>query len=59
MAVCNRTSANGMSKVTISQMSMSLMLGVLGSEFKLAMNRVVSISMPVRFTLTTEWKCFS
>ena len=59
MAVCRRTSVKGMRRVNINQTSISLMLGVLGREFRFAMNRVVSTSMPVRFTVTMAWKYFS
>ena len=59
MAVCRRTSVKGMRRVNINQTSISFMLGVLGREFRFAMNRVVSTSMPVRFTVTMAWKYFS
>ena len=48
-----------MRRVNINQTSISFMLGVLGREFRFAMNRVVSTSMPVRFTVTMAWKYFS
>ena len=48
-----------MRRVNINQTSIILMLGVLGREFRFAMNRVVSTSMPVRFTVTMAWKYFS